>query len=64
MDMHYAFKFNKITITERCVNKNIRYGGEYQLKKSKQSTQEINNLINVCTEFNFKFMHIVTFNNN
>ena len=30
MDMQYAFKYNKITIDERCTNKNIRYVGEYQ----------------------------------
>ena len=37
MDMHYAFKYNKITITEICINTNIRYVGEYKLK-FKQST--------------------------
>ena len=52
MDMQNALKYNKITIAERCINKNIRYVGEYQLK-FKQSTKEINNLINVCPEVNF-----------
>ena len=32
MEMQYAFKYNKITIAERCINRNIRYAGEYQLK--------------------------------
>ena len=32
MDMHYAFMYNKIPIAERCINKNIRCVGEYQLK--------------------------------
>ena len=51
VDMQNAFKYNKITIIERCVNKNIRYVGEYQLK-CKQSTKEFNNIINVCSEVN------------
>ena len=38
MGMHNAFKYNKITIAERCIYKNIRYVGEYQLK-FKQSTK-------------------------
>ena len=41
MNMEYALKYNNITLAERCINKNIRYVGE------KQSTIEINNLINV-----------------
>ena len=52
MDMHNVFKYNKITIAEICINKNIRYVGEYPLK-FKQSTKEINNLINVCPDVNF-----------
>ena len=32
----YAFKYNKISIIERCTNKNIRYVGEYQLKIKSQ----------------------------
>ena len=47
MDMQNAFKYNKIAITKRCISTNIRYVGEYQLK-FKQSTEESNNLINVC----------------
>ena len=38
MDMQNAFKYNTITIAERCINKNIRYVNEYQLK-FKQSTK-------------------------
>ena len=37
MDIQNAFKYNKITINERCINKNIIYVSEYQLK-CKQST--------------------------
>ena len=55
--MPNAFKYNKISIVERCINKNIRYVGEYQLK-CKQSTNEFDNLINVCQEVNFN-LHIV-----
>ena len=43
MDMYYALKYNKITIAKRCINKNIRYVGEYQLKI--KTTKEINNRI-------------------
>ena len=32
VDMQNAFKYNKISIVERFINKNIRYVGEYQLK--------------------------------
>ena len=34
MDLHNAFKYNKITIAERCtcIDKNIRYVGEYQFQ--------------------------------
>ena len=32
MDMQNEFKYNKISIAERCININIRYVGEYQLK--------------------------------
>ena len=39
MDMQNAFKYNKITIDERCINTNIRYVGEYQLK-CKQSNKK------------------------
>ena len=42
MDMQNAFNYNKITIAERCINKNLRYVGEYQLK-FKQSTKEQSN---------------------
>ena len=38
MDMLNAFKYNKITKAEKCINKNIRYVAEYQLK-FKQSTK-------------------------
>ena len=55
--MQNAFKYNKIYIVERCINKNIRYVGEYQLK-CKQSTKELNNLINVCPEVYFS-LHII-----
>ena len=47
MEMQNAFKYNKIPTAERCINKNIRYVAEYQLK-FKQSTKVINYLINVC----------------
>ena len=40
MDKQIAFKYNKITIAERCINKNIRYVVEYQLK-FKQLIKEI-----------------------
>ena len=51
VDIQNAFKYNKIYIVKRCINKNIRYVGEYQLQ-FKQSTKEFNNLINVCPEVN------------
>ena len=38
VDMQNAFKYNKKSIVERCMNRNIRYVGEYQLK-CKQSTK-------------------------
>ena len=31
MDMQYAFKYNKITIADRCINTNIRYVGKLDL---------------------------------
>ena len=50
MDMHYAFKYNKITIAERCINKNIRYVGEYQLKIKTVSMYVLKPiLLNVCS---------------
>ena len=49
VDMQNAFKYNKLSIVERCINTNIRYVGEYQLK-CKQSTKEFNKLISVCSE--------------
>ena len=42
--MQNAFRYNKISIVERCMNRNIRYVGEYQLK-CKQTTKEYNKLI-------------------
>ena len=30
--MQNVFRYNKIYIVERCINRNIRYVGEYQLK--------------------------------
>ena len=36
--MQNAFRYNKISIVERCMNINIRYVGEYQLK-CKQATK-------------------------
>ena len=54
--MQNAFRYNKISIVERCMNRNIRYVGEYQLK-CKQTTKEYNKLINVCPEVNFN-LHI------
>ena len=46
VDNQNAFKYNTITIVERCINTNIIYVGEYPLK-CKQSTNEFNNIINV-----------------
>ena len=37
--MQIAFRYNKISIVEICINRNIRYVGEYQLK-CKQSTNQ------------------------
>ena len=61
MDMQNAFKYNKITIDVRCINTNIRYVDEYQ-PKFKQSTNEINNIINVCPEVNFDLHSIRNLN--
>ena len=41
MDMQNAFKYNKNTIAERCINKNIRYVGEYQTQTPTQTQKYI-----------------------